>query len=200
VAEGWRAPALDATNPAARRWTEDALTTYLRTGFAPDHSAAGGPMAPVVEDLARVPDTDVRAIAAYIASKMTDKPIPASGVAPRDNTAAGAAFPDGATLFAGACAACHGPGAPMATQGRPSLAFASGLRDDDPTSTIQAILHGIEPPVGDRGPTMPAFADSLTDAELSAVAAYIRARFTDRPAWATLEATVRTARKESAQP
>lgn len=200
VAEGWRAPALDASNPAARRWTEDELTSYLRTGLAPDHSAAGGPMAPVVEDLARVPDTDVRAIAIYIASKMTDKSIPGSGAAPRDNTAAGAAFPTGAALFAGACAACHGPGAPMGTQGMPSLAFASDLRDDDPTNTIQVILRGIEPPVGGRGPHMPAFADSLTDAEVSAVAAYIRARFTDRPAWSNLEGTVRTARKESAQP
>lgn len=204
VAEGWRAPPLDATNPAARKWTSEALYTYLRSGISPDHSAAGGPMGPVVDSLSSVPDTDVRAIADYIASKMTDgkggtEPAPAATLS---DTAMAAAqsFSNGATIFAGACAGCHGQGAPMMGQGRPSLGLASNLRDDDPTSAIQAVLSGLEPPIEDRGPEMPAFADSLADAQLAAVLAYARARYTDRPAWSKLEKTVREARKEGAQP
>jgi mono/diheme cytochrome c family protein len=120
---------------------------------------------------------------------------------PIDNSAAAArSFPEGATLFAGACAGCHGAGAPMLGQGRPSLGLASNLRDDDPTSAIQAVLRGIEPPVAERGPKMPAFADSLTDAQVAAVVAYARAYYTDRPAWNELEKTVLDARMESAQP
>ena len=201
VAEGWRAPALDASNPALRSWTADSLYTYLRTGISPDHSAAAGPMGPVVDDLSSASDGDVRAIATYIASKMGTKGRTEPAAPAIDQSAlAGRAFPQGATLFAGACAGCHGVGAPMMGQGRPSLGFASNLRDDDPTSAIQAILRGIEPPVAGIGPKMPGFADSLTDAQVAAVASYARARFTERPAWPKLEKTVRKARKESAQP
>ena len=49
-----------------------------------------------------------------------------------------------------------------------------------------------------QGPN--AFADSLIDAQVAAVLAYARARYTDRPAWPKLEKTVREARKESTQP
>jgi mono/diheme cytochrome c family protein len=200
VAEGWRAPPLDATNPAARRWTVDALQQYLATGISPDHSAAGGPMGPVVESLSQASAADVRAIATYIASRMgngaavpTPRPLDAPDRAAR-------AFPGGATLFAGACAGCHATGAPMLGQGRPALGLATNLRDDDPTSAIQAVLRGIQPPVGGRGPLMPAFADALTDAQVANVLSYARARFTDRPAWPKLDRKVAKARKESAAP
>lgn len=201
VAEGWHAPALDKSNPAARGWTPDALYTYLRTGISPDHSAAGGPMGPVVESLSSVPEADVRAIATYIASRMAgrDAGVPSRPGIDEPQCAAGL-FPQGAPLFAGACAGCHGPGAPMLGQGRPALGLASNLRDDDPTSAIQAVLRGIEPPVAGRGPKMPPFADSLSDTQVAAVLAYARARYTDRPAWPKLDHAVAKARKESAQP
>ena len=201
VAEGWRAPALDASNPAARKWTAEAVYTYLRTGISPDHSAAGGPMGPVVEGLSSAPDSEIRAIAAYIASRMGGTGVGAPGPAPTDHVVAAAvSFPAGATLFAGACAGCHGIGAPMMGHGRPSLSLASDLRDADPTSAAQAVLSGIEPPVAGRGPKMPGFADDLTDVQVAAVLAYARARYTDRPAWPKLETAVREARKESTEP
>lgn len=201
VAEGWRAPALDVTNPAAQAWTPDALYTYLRTGISPEHSAAAGPMGPVVESLSTVPESDVRAIATYVASKMAGRDAgPPSSPPSDDPVRAARLFPEGATIFAGGCAGCHGVGAPMAGQGRPALGLASNLRDDDPTSAIQAVLRGLEPPVAGRGPKMPPFADSLTDAQIAAVLAYARARYTDKPAWPKLDRATRKARKESAQP
>lgn len=201
LAEGWRAPALDASNPAARRWTPLALYTYLRTGISPDHSAAAGPMGPVVESLSAAPETDVRAIALYIASRMGT--VDAGPSSPRlidDPARAEALAPEGAVVFAGACAGCHGPGAPMMAQGRPQLGLASSLSDKDPTSASQAVLRGIEPPVAGRGPKMPPFADNLTDAQVAQVLTYARARYTDLPAWTRLPQSVRAARKESAQP
>jgi mono/diheme cytochrome c family protein len=200
VAEGWRAPPLNASNPAAGRWTAEALYTFLRTGTAPDHSAAAGPMGPVIESLSNAPEADVRAISVYIASKMgggsalpTDPAIDNEMVASRQ-------FPQGATLFAGACAGCHGTGAPMAAQGRPSLGLSSDVRDTDPTSAIQAVLQGIAPPVAGRGPMMPSFGASLTDNQVAQVLGYVRARYTDRPAWRKLPKAVQRARKEGAQP
>jgi len=198
VAEGWRAPPLDASNPAAITWTADALFGFLRTGISPQHSAAAGPMGPVVADLATAPESDVRAIAVYIASRMGGGRTSAPTI--DQPVRAAQAFAAGGVLFAGACAGCHGPGAPMMAQDRPSLGLASDLRDDDPTSAIQAVLRGIEPPVADRGPKMPAFADSLTDAQVAQVLAYARSRYTTRPPWPHLEKTVRTARKESTAP
>lgn len=198
LAEGWHAPPLDTTNPAARAWTASTLFTYLRTGISPDHGAAAGPMGPVVEGLANAPDADVRAIATYIASKMAGRPVAPPSQSRAHDDAAGAArlFPQGATLFAGACAGCHGPGAPMLGQGRPSLSFDTALRDRDPTSTLQAILQGIEPPVADRGPKMPPFASSLTDEGIAQVAGYARARFTDQTPWPNLPRKVAKAREE----
>jgi mono/diheme cytochrome c family protein len=200
VAEGWRAPALDASNPAARRWTQEALYTFLRTGISPDHSAAAGPMAPVVESLSTVPEEDVQAIATYFASKLGGGSPGAPGKVVERTALAAAAEPAGAVLFAGACAGCHGPGAPMAAQGRPSLALSSDLRDADPTNAIQSVLQGIEPPVAGRGPKMPPFAASLTDTQVAATLAYARARYTDRAAWPKLAKTVRKVRREGTQP
>ncbi len=198
VAEGWRAPALDQSNPAKQRWTPEALYTFLRTGISPDHSAAAGPMGPVVESLSHAPDADVRAIATYIASKMAERASSSPSVPPTNKPyGARQAYPIGATLFAGACAGCHDTGAPMAGQGRPLLSLASDLSDTDPTSAIQAVLRGIEPPVADRGPNMPPFSDNLTDEQVAATLAYARARFTNQPPWPHLDRMVAKARKES---
>jgi mono/diheme cytochrome c family protein len=200
IAEGWRAPPLNAANPAARKWTQDALVTYLRTGISPDHSAAAGPMGPVVESLSQVPEGEVRAIAAYIVSKMGGAPSAPVAPLPDHAEAAARRLPEGAVLFAGACAGCHGPGAPMMGQGRPLLSLATVLRDSEPTSAAQAVLQGIEPPVAGRGPKMPGFADALTDQQIAAVLGYLRARYTDQPDWKKLPAAVAKARKEGAQP
>ncbi|GGO99234.1 c-type cytochrome [Stakelama pacifica] len=200
IAEGWRAPPLNAANPAARKWTQEALVTYLRTGISPDHSAAAGPMGPVVDSLSQVPESEVRAIAAYIVSKMGGSPSGPVAPLPDHAEAAASRFPEGAVLFAGACAGCHGQGAPMMGQGRPLLSLATALRDTEPNSAAQAILQGIEPPVAGRGPKMPGFADALTDRQIAAVLGYARARYTDRPDWKKLPAAVAKARKEGTQP
>jgi nicotinate dehydrogenase subunit B len=82
------------------------------------HAAAAGPMANVTRGLAQVPDEDVRAIAVYVASLMADAPATRQDMAePVDRLAeAQSAHPEAAMLFAGACAVCHEPGAPMMQQ------------------------------------------------------------------------------------
>jgi mono/diheme cytochrome c family protein len=44
---------------------------------------------------------------------------------------------------------------------------------------------------------MPSFSSTLTDRQLADLLAYARARFTDKPAWRDLEATVAAIRKEN---
>ncbi|NLS18847.1 c-type cytochrome [Rhizobium sp. P40RR-XXII] len=203
VAEGWNAPPLNEANPSAATWNVDSLVAYLKTGSDRGHSAAGGPMAPVSEGLSRLNDADVRAIAAYIDSRMHPSreavATAVTVVAATDNRpAAAAAHPEADLLFEGACSGCHAPRAPMNVNGRPILTTATDLRADDPRNAVQTLLQG-GAQSADKGAYMPSFSSTMTDRQLADVLAYARARFTDKPAWPDLEATVGDIRKENAE-
>jgi len=202
VAEGWEGPGLTAaTSPAAVAWTADAIDRFLRQGIDNGHAAAAGPMGLVSHDLSGVPEADVRAMASYIAS-LTSAPDPAHEQQVAQRIAAAQRPPaaldgtPGATIFAGACAGCHGAGAPMMQAGRPSLGLSSAVTAPTPRNATQVILHGLQPQPGEAGPWMPGFAASLDDAQVAAVLSYVRARFTDRPAWTGVEESVHQIRQD----
>src|ERR1700692_3535069 len=65
--DNWTAYPINAQSPAPVPWDADALFAYLRYGWHLDHGVARGPMAEVVSNLSGVPDSDVRAIATYMA-------------------------------------------------------------------------------------------------------------------------------------
>jgi mono/diheme cytochrome c family protein len=195
-ADGWYAPPLDATSPAARPWTADELFAYLRTGLSKTHAAAAGPMGGVTRQLAEAPEADVRAIATYFAGQMKDAPgarTPLPAIDRRDEI--DKAQPEGAALFTGACANCHAPGAPMMQQGRPPLAWGTPLREDSPHDTLHLIVEGLASPAGPTGPTMPAFGGDFSDHQIAQIAAYLRARFTDLPPWQNIEQAVSDIRR-----
>ena len=195
--EGWYAPPLNARSPAVRPWTADELYAYLRTGLAPRHAAAAGPMGDVTRALSQVPEDDVRAIAVYVASLMATAPAAQQDAAePIDRRVdATRSHPEGATLFAGACATCHDTGAPMMQLGRPPLAWGTPLHTDNARDTVAIIMKGLVSPAGATGPTMPAYADLLDDRQVQELASYLRARFTDKPPWPDVQATVVQARQ-----
>jgi cytochrome c553 len=60
------------------------------------------------------------------------------------------------------------------------------------------VLRGISSTEGAPGLVMPAYASSLTDAELARLAAYLRRTRTTRPPWTDLERKVSAARRELA--
>lgn len=76
--DGWQAPALNARSPSPVPWTETAFYDYLRNGHSAEHGSASGPMAPVVRQLAQVPDADISAMAHYLASFQEQQPIQTS--------------------------------------------------------------------------------------------------------------------------
>ena len=86
----------------------------------------------------------------------------------------------------------------MIVAGRPPLALASALHEDSPRDAIQAVLQGIDPPVGLAGPRMPSFAGALDDAQVAEIVGYIRARYDGRP-WPDLPHAVSRIRKEPKQ-
>jgi mono/diheme cytochrome c family protein len=194
-AEGWYAPPLNAKSPAVQPWTADALFSYLRTGLSKTHAAAAGPMGRVTRSLAQAREDEVRAMAVYVASLMADAPAARAASAPREN-AVDPAHAEAAALFAGACANCHEPGAPMMLEGRPSLAWGTALHEAMPHDTVQIVVHGLKSPAGRSGPVMPAFGETFSDRQIADITAYLRARYTDKRPWPDLAATVARIRKE----
>ncbi|MGO4914818.1 c-type cytochrome [Pseudogemmobacter sp. W21_MBD1_M6] len=52
--------------PAGLTWSSDEIIEYLTTGFTPEYDTVGGHMVAVVENLAKLPDSDRAAVAAYL--------------------------------------------------------------------------------------------------------------------------------------
>jgi len=198
-AEGWEAPPLASLSLAPIPWDEDELYAYLRTGESRFHGTAAGPMAPIVRDLAALPDEDVRAMAVYLASfgdetKESTKQALAKQL--EDSTRTTLASSTGARLYQGACAVCHEVGGLPLFGSRPSLALNSNLHSHVPDNLIQVILHGIaEPPSSDLG-YMPAFKDSMNDMQIAELVSYLRRQFApDKPAWSDVVSAVSRIRR-----
>ncbi|MFG1375952.1 molybdopterin cofactor-binding domain-containing protein [Xanthobacter autotrophicus] len=195
VADGWEAPALTALSKAPIPWSEDELYTYLRTGFSRFHGTAAGPMAPVVQELAHLPDADIRAMAVYLASFAGPASADAAAVAATlEAKAEGSLRPMdsvGGRLFEGACAACHAPEGPTLFGARPALALNTNVHAAQPDNLIRVILEGIPAPAAPALGDMPAFRDSLNDAQVADLVRYMRAKFApDAAAWDGLAQTV----------
>jgi nicotinate dehydrogenase subunit B len=197
VVDGWEAPALTALGRAPVPWSEEQLFGYLRFGHSAPHGSANGPMAPVVQQLAQLPEADVRAIAVYLAA-FNPAPNPqhaavaATRVAQSAADGARAASLGGAAkrLFTTACGACHhdGEGPRLLGQNLP-LALNTKLHSDRPDNLLRVILDGVREPASSELGFMPAYRDAFDDAQLAQLAGYLRARFApDKPAWRDLEA------------
>jgi mono/diheme cytochrome c family protein len=52
--------------PTQLGWTAADIVQYLTTGFTPEYDSVGGHMAHVVENMARLPETDRQAVAEYL--------------------------------------------------------------------------------------------------------------------------------------
>jgi mono/diheme cytochrome c family protein len=202
-ADGWIAPALNMNSTAAVPWTAEQLHAYLRGGFHELHGIAAGPMAAVVSNLANVPDEDVRAMAVYVADvagiASEERRLQAAKAIARakgEATLAIAADADeGASIYAGACAQCHGEAGRHPASPALNLSLSSALRLPQPDNTLRILLGGIHPVDGGAGPVMPGFANVLADNQLTALLAYLRTSFAQQPAWTGIEAAVRNARR-----
>lgn len=194
-AEGWEAPALTSLSQAPIPWSEDELFAYLRTGESRFHGVAAGPMAPVVKGLMALPDGDIRAMAAYLAS-FNDGTADTSAQEARATqletlTRVKFAATPGARLYQGACAVCHEVGGFPLFGSRPSLALNSNLYSPHPDNLIQVILHGIAKPASSDLGYMPGFADSMNDAQIAELVSFLRRQFApDKPPWADVPSSI----------
>jgi nicotinate dehydrogenase subunit B len=199
TAEGWDAPALMALSSAPIPWSEDTLFAYLRTGASPHHGVAAGPMAPVVEQLQALPDSDIRAMAIYLASlnpslSPDDISVRRDNVIAATSTEAHRPTNETARLFDGACAVCHEPGhgPTMFNQG-PPLGLNTNLHLDRADNFLNVVLDGIE--YSTHG-AMPGFRNALDNKQIAELARYARQRFApDKAPWKNLEETIERLRK-----
>ena len=199
--ENWHAYAINAKSPAPVPWTAESLRDYLRQGWHEHHGISRGPMASVTANLGSVPEEDVAAMATYVASLMgtpTAERIAAGQVtlAAAEQSGPGddenAAMP-GAALYGGACARCHSGGRPVPFGGL-DLTLSTAIQAHNPQNIANVVLNGIPPAEGERSPIMPAFGAALSDQQTADLLAYLRARFSDKPAWSGLDQVARTAR------
>lgn len=201
--QGWTAPALGPTSTAAVPWTADRLADYLGKGRSPLHGVAAGPMAPVIRNLAQVPDSDIKAIATYVASlsgapskerqdQATQAIARARGEAAPTRSAA--ATGPGAAIYAGACAGCHGEAGRAPLEPALNLSLSTSVRAASPNNLVRVVFGGIRQADNEPGPHMPGFATALTDKQTSDLIDYVRSSFTDRPAFSGVDVAIRKAR------
>lgn len=198
--QGWRAWNItaDATHGIGK-WSDEALTQYLRTGHADGHASAMGPMGEAVaHSLQFLKPEDTAALVAWlrtVPAREGDDPVVVDA-APRAVAASNAAAPggdveganaDGQRLFEGACASCHqwnGAGQQTPYAG---LVGTRGVNDPKGANVTQAILHGVKMRIGETDVYMPSFGTAYSDPEVAALANYVIAHFGGKQGQVTAE-------------
>lgn len=187
--QGWTAPDITGGQGSLHGWSVEDIVAYLRTGHN-QHAAAAGLMSEVVDlSTSKLSDEDLKAIAVYLKDVSGPAPETASAADPAVLTAGGAIFQD-------LCAACHqrdGTGVPYMF---PDLAQAATVSAKDPTTVLRVILQGAQSVATEQeptGPAMPAFGWQLGDAQIAALATYVRNHF-GKGASSVSEGDVRKAR------
>lgn len=214
-AEGWRAFTINASSPSPVPWDRDSLYAYLRQGYHGRHGVARGPMGAVANNLASAPDSDVFAIATYVAAVMgepdaerrakgetlarlrPDQPGQRPQSAGSQTVASGPATGEGDVIYASACASCHDAGRPVPFGGL-DLSLSTAVSAGSARNFMNVVVAGLAPADGARGAIMPGFAAVLSDEQLVALAAAVRKRFARKGSWNGVEADIAAARQLAA--
>jgi mono/diheme cytochrome c family protein len=188
--QGWVAPDITSGQGPLAQWSVDDLAQYLKTGHN-RFAAAAGLMGDVVDlSTSKLSDDDIKAMAVYLKDQSGPKPT-------ADKSADSKVMAAGGAIYQDLCSACHksdGTGVPNLI---PNLAKAATVNTGDPTTVLRVILQGAQSVATDReptGPAMPAFGWQLNDAQVAAVATYVRSHW-----GSALPVSEDEARKERAQ-
>ncbi|WP_132280642.1 cytochrome c [Neorhizobium sp. JUb45] len=189
-------------------WSNDELVQYFRTGHADGKNQAAGGMAEAVQNsLQYLPDTDLKALAAYLKSvppirdPADNQPAHGYGTPHSDEASIRGASPfnahdslkTGADLYAGYCASCHQPnGAGSENQAYPSLFHNTATGANQTANLISTILYGVERETGGNEVLMPAFGkqsfvQALTDQQIVDISNYVLEHYGISDAQVTLK-------------
>ncbi len=171
----WSAPNLTSASTGLHLWSHENVSAYLKTGQN-EYVETFGPMNEVILNSTRhLRGDDVEAMATYL------KSLPPQEVRP-GQTADNSVLGMGRTVYNLHCGTCHLPTGLGDVESAPRLARASlVVQESNPASMINVILYGPElpqPPFPTRRrKPMEEFQYLLTDAEVAAVATYIRSNW-----------------------
>ncbi len=180
----WPTADLRARNGATQRWSVDELSDLLASGRNSTKSI-GGEMALVVEhSLQHLPKADLDAIVAYLKRIKQDRDGIAGRGVRREPAATAAALTEasprlelGARLYLDNCNACHFVDGRGAAGVFPQLDRNDLVTAAAPDGLVAVILAGTSTPSTAKRParlTMPDFGWRLTDAEVAALATFVR--------------------------
>lgn len=174
--QGWTAPGITSGQGPLHSWSLDDVASYLKTGHN-QYAAAAGLMGEVVDlSTSKLTDGDVKAMATYL------KDI--SGPSQERSSPSKQVLAAGEAIYRDLCSACHrqdGKGVPNMF---PNLAETATVKASDPTTVLRVILQGAQTVSTEReptGPAMPGFGWQLNDAQVAAVATYVRDQFGKAP-------------------
>lgn len=186
AAEAIHAPDITPSALAARGWTAEDLRRFLAKGIAPQGSAYGSMYDAFHHSTRHLADDDNRAVVKYLTG---DTPAAAAllvSAAPADAQAVRV----GRNHYLALCAGCHS----ASGQGKPNVTVAlagnSTVRNSDPNNLLQVMLHGLDQkdfPDHQGRQAMPGFAGALDDAEIAALANYMRVQFGGQKGDVTVE-------------
>jgi mono/diheme cytochrome c family protein len=170
-AQNWYAPSLVSEHEAGvAGWETQQVVDVLKTGIS-ERRAVMGPMAEVVfRSTQYLSDSDLHAMAHFLRDLGQGEPAQARKADPAQRVL-------GQKVYVDNCAKCHGDEGQGAPGAYPGLAGNRAVTMTAATNVIHAILSGGFAPttVGNPRPYgMPPFSQSLSDAEVAAVATYIR--------------------------
>lgn len=175
--QSWYAPSLlDPGEAGVRAGQESAWVQLLQTGSGPSGSALG-PMAEVVaRSTQHWQPQDLQALASYLQEQGAATPVRKSEhgsiAAPQPGQMA-----LGRAVYERQCAVCHGAEG-QGTQGAfPALAGNASVTMAEPRNLLLVLLEGGYPPSTRQQPQphgMPPFGHVLSDAQVAAVASYVR--------------------------
>lgn len=170
--QGWFAPNLtNDPHSGLGGWSEADIVEYLKSGHN-RFAAASGPMAEEVTDSSsRMDPSDLAAMAIYLKSRAGQ----ADAARPIDAT--NAVMVAGAAIYGDLCSACHKADGSGVSRLIPDLAGSAAVASREPTTVIRVLLQGANSVATREEPTapaMPSFAWQLTDAQVAAVATYVR--------------------------
>jgi mono/diheme cytochrome c family protein len=172
------APDITPQGLAARGWQAASLREYLATGATPLAVASDEMLTVVNLSTSRLEAGDLDAMTIYLLGDAPPAPVTPASVA--------AGADDGARRhYFDLCAGCHGRDGGGVPNVAVSLRTNSSVRDPDAHNLVVAILDGLPEhdfPGLARMQDMPGFAADLDDAEVAALAGWLRQQFGGQPA------------------
>ncbi|HYD75860.1 cytochrome c [Ramlibacter sp.] len=185
--QNWYAPSLASPAEAGvQHWSIDEIVQLLKTGMS-RRGATMGPMAEVVFSSTQfLSDADLRAMATFLKQVPRHDPDPPEPArAPRE------VLELGARVYGNHCAQCHGKQGEGAGAAYPALAGHRTVTMGSSANLVRVILSGGFPPTTPGHPRpfgMQPFGQALSDAEVAAVASYVRSAWgNDAPAVSLLD-------------